>query len=321
MIHINRNRENIGQFSAQEVADGLKNGRFLPGDLAWRDPMPAWEPLSTFTDLPPPEDVAETNPASTEITAGAKISLGECFSKGWESFRKNLGVLVLGTFVFLIVNISLWFLSELAQKVVQIFVKSGGEEPLLQITAFAVGVFASILTSTITTILSAGFLWMFIKNSRGQAVFADIFQGFSSSRWLQILMAALAWGAILMMIAFFTLVPGIFLMVENKLPYAGVVGAVLFLIPTAYLSVGFGFIFPLILDRGIGWRDAIRTAISTVHRQWFATAGLVLIYTLVAVSGVFVCCVGVLFTMPFGYAVWAEGYRRLFGDSDGSSQG
>jgi hypothetical protein len=24
--------------------------------------------------------------------------------------------------------------------------------------------------------------------------------------------------------------------------------------------------------------------------------------------------VGIIFTMPLGYAIWAEGYRRLFGD-------
>lgn len=52
MIHINRNRENLGKFNDQEVADGLKSGRFLPTDLAWREPMPTWQPLSTFTDLP-----------------------------------------------------------------------------------------------------------------------------------------------------------------------------------------------------------------------------------------------------------------------------
>lgn len=54
MIHINRNRENLGKFNEQEVADGLKSGRFLPTDLAWREPMPSWQPLSTFTDLPEP---------------------------------------------------------------------------------------------------------------------------------------------------------------------------------------------------------------------------------------------------------------------------
>ena len=54
MIHINRNRENLGKFNEQEVADGLKSGRFLPTDLAWQEPMPTWQPLSSFTDLPEP---------------------------------------------------------------------------------------------------------------------------------------------------------------------------------------------------------------------------------------------------------------------------
>ena len=54
MIHINRNRENLGKFNDQEVADGLKSGRFLSTDLAWREPMPTWQPLSSFTDLPEP---------------------------------------------------------------------------------------------------------------------------------------------------------------------------------------------------------------------------------------------------------------------------
>lgn len=54
MIHINRNRENLGKFTDQEVADGLKSGRFLPTDLAWQEPMATWQPLSTFTDLPEP---------------------------------------------------------------------------------------------------------------------------------------------------------------------------------------------------------------------------------------------------------------------------
>lgn len=54
MIHINRNRENLGKFTDQEVSDGLKSGRFLPTDLAWQEPMPSWQPLSSFTDLPEP---------------------------------------------------------------------------------------------------------------------------------------------------------------------------------------------------------------------------------------------------------------------------
>ncbi len=52
MIHLNRDRQNLGQFSPEEVAEGLRNNRFLPTDLAWREGMEDWQPLSTFSDLP-----------------------------------------------------------------------------------------------------------------------------------------------------------------------------------------------------------------------------------------------------------------------------
>jgi hypothetical protein len=318
MIHINRDRESIGKFNDQDVADGLKSGRFLPTDLAWREPMESWQPLATFTDLPPPEQIETTNVetliASTEASIG-RISLSECFSNGWECFQRNIGVLMLGTFVFLVVNISLWFVSELAQKVVQMFLKSeGGEEQFLKVVAIGVGLFFSILTSTITTILSAGFLWMFIKNSRGKAEFADIFSGFSSGVWIQVLMAAVAWGAIMVGLAFCTMGPALLLSdrMGSQIPTA--IGALLFLIPLIYLSIGLGFVFPLILDRHLGWKEAMRLAISTVHGQWLPAAGIIFIYSLLALSGLLVCCVGIFFTMPIGYCVWAEGYRRLFGD-------
>jgi hypothetical protein len=52
-IHIARNRQALGQFSPEEVSVGLASGEFLPTDLAWREPMETWKPLSEFTDLPP----------------------------------------------------------------------------------------------------------------------------------------------------------------------------------------------------------------------------------------------------------------------------
>lgn len=51
-IHISRNRQALGHFLPEEVAVGLRTGRFFPTDLAWRDPMETWKPLAEFTDLP-----------------------------------------------------------------------------------------------------------------------------------------------------------------------------------------------------------------------------------------------------------------------------
>ncbi len=57
-IHISRDRQSLGHFFPDEVAVGLRTGRFYPTDLAWQDPMEIWKPLSEFADLP----VVEVDP-------------------------------------------------------------------------------------------------------------------------------------------------------------------------------------------------------------------------------------------------------------------
>ncbi|MEO8205443.1 MAG: YIP1 family protein [Chthoniobacterales bacterium] len=51
-IFLNRNRQSLGQFTPEAVAEGLKTGKFNLTDLAWREGMETWEPLSSFNDLP-----------------------------------------------------------------------------------------------------------------------------------------------------------------------------------------------------------------------------------------------------------------------------
>jgi len=80
MIHINRNRENLGKFTDQEVADGLKSGRFLPSDLAWQEPMPAWQALSTFKDLPEPTSEG----LQLAAVPGAPLESNENIEPAWE---------------------------------------------------------------------------------------------------------------------------------------------------------------------------------------------------------------------------------------------
>jgi hypothetical protein len=43
--HIGRNGQQFGQFTEEEIRQGLENGRFLTSDLAWRDGMGQWKPL------------------------------------------------------------------------------------------------------------------------------------------------------------------------------------------------------------------------------------------------------------------------------------
>ena len=75
-IHVNRAGTSLGTFSEEDVRAGLRSGRFLGTDLAWREGMAAWQPLSQFSefaaDMPAGTPTPTTPPvASTIATASA----------------------------------------------------------------------------------------------------------------------------------------------------------------------------------------------------------------------------------------------------------
>jgi hypothetical protein len=66
MIHVNRGTTSLGVFSEQEVREGLSAGRFAPTDIAWREGMATWQPLSQF-----PEFGGAAAPAVPPVQPGA----------------------------------------------------------------------------------------------------------------------------------------------------------------------------------------------------------------------------------------------------------
>lgn len=53
MIHVARDGAKIGEFSREEVREGLRTGRFLPTDMAWEAGLPDWRPVGqVVTDEP-----------------------------------------------------------------------------------------------------------------------------------------------------------------------------------------------------------------------------------------------------------------------------
>ncbi len=73
-IHIGRNGQALGIFGEDEVRIGLANGTFLGTDLAWRDGMGEWQPLSSFSSFNAPpvlQQDASALPATTPILMSA----------------------------------------------------------------------------------------------------------------------------------------------------------------------------------------------------------------------------------------------------------
>lgn len=58
-IHLNRAGQSLGQFTPEEVRAGYREGKFSASDLAWRDGMASWRPLSEVIDeiAPDPGEV------------------------------------------------------------------------------------------------------------------------------------------------------------------------------------------------------------------------------------------------------------------------
>jgi hypothetical protein len=325
MIHVNRAGKNLGQFSEQAVSDGLSAGTFLPSDLGWIEGWEAWQPLSTFTDLPP-SAVLSASPGTSppldspplDFQKPGKINFGECLSKAWECFQQNWGIGIVGTLIFFAISSVAQIPMQLAQPGVQYFIKQGTMPPLWVIITAGIAFLIFWLVSLgISAILPAGFFYFFIETLRNKkGKLGDIFIGFREGNWIQLLMAMLVW-----MVAFFVLTavllgPGIYLTVTTKSEVPIIVAGALLLIPFVYFAVVIGFVFPLIVDRKIGFWEAIVTCFKTVHRQWFQTLGLLILVGLVMMAGLLACCVGLLASMPLAYLIYSQGYRQLFGDQE-----
>lgn len=324
MIFVNRDRRSLGQFTEQDVSNGLSSGQLLPEDLAWQEGMEAWQPLSTFTHLPPPGS-APANPGTPPpleadilpVLQPGRIRFDECLNEAWESFKRNWGICVVATLVFFAISIVVQIPMQFAQSLFEHFTgKGSAAQPLLMVGAGVVFLFFYLVATGVSSILSAGFMYFFIGALRtGKANIDNLFAGFRASVWVQILLAAVVWFVAVVVIVAAVLAPGIILTATTKSQVPVIVSAVLLVIPVIYLCVGIGFVFPLIVDRKIGFWEAIITSFKTVHHQWFQALGLLIFVGLVAMVGFFACCVGLLATVPLAYLIWGQGYRQLFGDS------
>ena len=91
------------------------------------------------------------------------------------------------------------------------------------------------------------------------------------------------------------------------------IGLVLLVLPGIYLAVGYAFVIPLIIDRGMPVWEAMELSRTTVHKQWFQTFGLLLAAGLLLVGSAMLFGVGLIVTLPLCTAAIMFAYEDLFG--------
>jgi MFS family permease len=129
---------------------------------------------------------------------------------------------------------------------------------------------------------------LYLKKIRGQAVsFGDIFLGFGP--------------------AFGSLV-GAYLVCM----LLGGIGFILCILPGIYLAVSWVFTIPLVIDKKIGFWEAMELSRKVVGKHWWKIFGFVLVLAVLGIVGLLMCIVGVFVAIAIGQIALLYAYEDIF---------
>ena len=80
-----------------------------------------------------------------------------------------------------------------------------------------------------------------------------------------------------------------------------------------FLSIGFMFVYPLIVDRGLQGLDAVKMSFRGAFANFWGLLGMVCLNFLLSLAGLCMCFIGVYFVMPVSYSAMAVAYEQIFG--------
>ena len=284
-----------GPITGNELRKWISEGRLNAQSLAKADSDAEFRALATFPELADafaPQAAEPSAPpvfnSTTSSDGDYELDIGDCVSKGWELVKKNfwpvVGVNTLVLFIITAINqLGGLFTRPIVNAMIYQHQFSAGGILILML--------ASILATPVYMVLMAGLMKYFLKLIRGgQAAVGDAFSGFGPMTVQLILLG----------------------LVLNTLVLAGYA---LCIIPGIYLQVAWLFAITLVIDRQMNFWDAMELSRKMVCKHWWIVFGFFIVYSLVVVSGVIACLVGMLVTMPIGIAAMLYAYETIFGKS------
>jgi uncharacterized membrane protein len=223
------------------------------------------------------------------------VDIGGWVRRGWELVKANAGLLIGGTLLSLVIQGAV------------------GAIPFLG------GIASLILQGA----LIGGMYWLFLRCLRGEAAgIGDIFAGFQRG-FVNLMLTNIVTGLLVgvcLLPGAVVLGIGLMLHLAAKSP-AGIPVAIgggvllLCLLPVAiYLALCFAFALPLVIDRQLGFWDAMQLSRHMVRKHWWGIFGAGIVFGLVGAAGLLACLVGVVVTMPIVIAAWMCAYEDIFGE-------
>jgi uncharacterized membrane protein len=90
-------------------------------------------------------------------------------------------------------------------------------------------------------------------------------------------------------------------------------GFLLFFIPGLFVMAAYAFTFPLIIDRGMDFWEAMETSRKTVMERFISFTIFFCLVGLAGLSGSIILLIGVVVTLPFAFCTVAVAYKEVFG--------
>jgi uncharacterized membrane protein len=287
--------QQYGPIAEEDVRRWIAEGRLNAQSMAKTENEAAFRPLSEFpefadawTQLTPPAIAPPAPVGSHEyLERDYDLDIGRCISRAWELVKKNFWPVVgINFLVMLAIVVPNQLISLFTRPVLDDMIR------LRHVTLIGISIVGSttILTAPVYIVLMAGLYQYFLKLIRGQsATLGDAFSGFGPSFGQLILLGV----------------------VQTVL---ALIGYALCFFPGLYLNVAWFFAMPLVIDKRMDFWSALELSRKIVNKHWFVVFGFLIVYALVAVSGLIACCIGIFVTMPLGIATLMYGYESIFSE-------
>lgn len=304
-----------GPVTAEQLRDWIAQGRTNAQTMVQAEGSADWKPLTAFTEFvdalggaPPPPVMAALPDTQTLAARDYDLSIGGCISRGWELFRNNVGVLLGAGAIYGAIMLALGLLGIIP--------------------------FVSILTNIAQIILGGpllgGLYWVFLQRARGlPAAAGDVFAGFKRAFGNLILVQLV--GSLL---GFLAMIPGLIPTVIGAVMMGSaqhghqalqsvaiallVIGGLLLaagVCVALYLTICWAFALPLVVDRQLGFWDAMKLSRAMVRKHWWAVFGLLFVCGLLGMAGALACLIGLLFTTPIALGAMMYAYEDIFGSA------
>ncbi len=332
---IGADQKQYGPISGDQIRQWISEGRVNGQTVACAEGSEDWKPLAQFPEFgftAAPAPAAKPPSFAGPMTPGEilardySLDIMGCFSRGWALYKENFGTMFVTFLLYIVLFFATGFIVEAVLMVVGI-----NHLPATKQLYFRPVII--IFSSLVTGPALGGVFYVFLSLLRGQAATAgELFTGFNSFQdlFLTRLLISLLGGACTFpyfMSVTAKLEPTLTHMQQNPTgfnpheffstfisAYSSALPLLLIgLILATYFFVSFYFTVPLIIDKQMGFWTALTTGFKMVHKHWFHVLGVLILASVVNISGLCVCLIGFLFTAPLGLAAICYAYEDIFG--------